>query len=137
MIRALLVTVCLAVFPIHESSLIKASWPAINYGVDQALADPDYSIYDISNGQNYTHYKDTILNKLPDNRAPGLLYQKRNQNCNNSFRITTVLKISISRRYYSIYRTIYPILSKNGPPNNHSHYNHITPNPHTYFLTEL
>nr|UMW88200.1 snake venom metalloproteinases P-III precursor [Rhamphiophis oxyrhynchus] len=88
MIRALLVTICLAVFPYQGSSVILESGNVNDYEVEypQEVAALVKGV--VQDAQPETKYEDTMQYEFQLNGEPGVLHLERKRICFGSLCIT-------------------------------------------------
>nr|UMW88211.1 snake venom metalloproteinases P-III precursor [Rhamphiophis oxyrhynchus] len=81
MIRALLVTVCLAVFPYQGSSVILESGNENDYEVEILQEVAELAKGGVQDTQPETKYEDTMQYELQVNGEPGVLHLRRKKIC--------------------------------------------------------
>nr|UMW88191.1 snake venom metalloproteinases P-III precursor [Rhamphiophis oxyrhynchus] len=94
MIRALLVTVCLAVFPYQGSSVILESGNENDYEVEILQEVAELAKGGVQDAQPETKYEDTMQYELQVNGEPGVLHLKGKKICFGRFCITLSKKKS-------------------------------------------
>nr|UMW88183.1 snake venom metalloproteinases P-III precursor [Psammophis subtaeniatus] len=88
MIRALLVAVCLAVFPYQGSSRILETGNVNDYEVEYPQEVSALTKGGVENAQSETKYEDTVPYEFQLNREPGVLHLKKKKFCLKNFCFT-------------------------------------------------